>query len=348
MGCLKLPYQQGQGLEQSTVFFTEGLGQKEASVKKRYDYYPFGLTFNSYTRPNTTEQNYKYNGKELQDELDVNWLDYGARMYMADIGRWGVVDPMGEKYKPFSPYSYTANNPIMFIDPNGMEIDWSKIHGKDKRMAKKALRKHNSSGTYKSLYKQLKKSDSRYVIKVDNKLPNAKFDGNKSYTETDIDESGTFKRQNIDTSDDFSIDENGGIITLGTALFDGLDFSTKEVANKVGDLAVEEVVHAAQYDEAVSKSGTNDTGSFNASGNNEGEAKAIVGQIAYESMRSLWTNGNDKGINAFGVQAFQQRSTNGFYQALSKWHSNPNLARQYKIMSINRGTPTLLLRLVNK
>jgi len=42
------------------------------------DYYPFGLTCNSYQRENSVKQNYQYNGKELQDELDLGWLDYGA------------------------------------------------------------------------------------------------------------------------------------------------------------------------------------------------------------------------------------------------------------------------------
>jgi RHS repeat-associated protein len=65
---------------------------------------------------------YQYNGKELQDELDLGWLDYGMRMYQPEIGRWGAVDPLAEKYYPVTPYAYVANSPVSLMDPNGAEI----------------------------------------------------------------------------------------------------------------------------------------------------------------------------------------------------------------------------------
>jgi RHS repeat-associated protein len=62
------------------------------------------------------------NGKEEQDELSLGWLDYGARMYDASLGRWNKIDRLSEKFAPLSPYTYAACNPIIYIDINGDDI----------------------------------------------------------------------------------------------------------------------------------------------------------------------------------------------------------------------------------
>ncbi|MBN1112936.1 MAG: hypothetical protein JXA53_08480, partial [Bacteroidales bacterium] len=86
-------------------------------VTQKNNYYPFGMRF----RIKNSDNKYLYNGKELQEETD--WLDYGARFYMADIGRWGAIDPLAESYSSQSTYHFSGNNPMRFIDFNGMNYD---------------------------------------------------------------------------------------------------------------------------------------------------------------------------------------------------------------------------------
>ncbi len=80
------------------------------TVVQEDHYYPFGMTYQSYTTG--TENPYKYNGKELNQEHNLDWYDYGARFYDAQLGRWHRIDPMAEKYYSYTGYHYVRNNPI--------------------------------------------------------------------------------------------------------------------------------------------------------------------------------------------------------------------------------------------
>jgi RHS repeat-associated protein len=99
-------------------------GQYEKVVQQATDYYPFGLA-HELNQLNTNR--YLFSGKELQDAEvgDLGMLglyDFHARYYNPTLGRWFNADP-AQQFA--SPYLYAANNPAMFVDPDGMETNWS-------------------------------------------------------------------------------------------------------------------------------------------------------------------------------------------------------------------------------
>ncbi len=107
------------------VFFDDlKVTHTKGHILQEDHYYPFGMNINALSssavlsKPNR----FKYNGKEIQSDFDLDWYDYGARIYNPTIGRWNAVDPLADAYLPFSPYNYTLNNPLRFIDPDGRSV----------------------------------------------------------------------------------------------------------------------------------------------------------------------------------------------------------------------------------
>lgn len=116
-------YLSNEGNVQRDIYFDDmTVTHTKSKVVQVNDYYPFGLTFNSYSRENSVENRYQVTGKEIQNELGLRWNDFGARMYMSEIGIWMTKDPHSENYMNMSPFSYCVANPVNFVDPDGKDV----------------------------------------------------------------------------------------------------------------------------------------------------------------------------------------------------------------------------------
>jgi len=135
-------HEEGRVLKQGNVFryeynLTDHLGNVRISfadvdedgsidetmeVLTSQSFYPFGLRHGGTFAQSGVANQYRYNGKELQDELGLGWYDYGARMYDASVGRWNGVDALADSFPTWSTYHYVLDNPINAIDPDGERI----------------------------------------------------------------------------------------------------------------------------------------------------------------------------------------------------------------------------------
>ena len=135
---------------------------QSGTVEETSHYYPFGGVFASAGNV----QPYKYNGKELDTKKGLNWYDYGARHYDAALGRFTTNDPLAEKYYSMSPYTYCADNPVKFIDPNGMEYAPGDLF-KTKRAAAKDWGMYYNGA---SIIRKREMGSSIYEVKQKGKL----------------------------------------------------------------------------------------------------------------------------------------------------------------------------------
>src|SRR5690554_6154785 len=66
------------------------------------------------------EYQYKYNGKEFQDELGLNWTSMDFRNYDPTLGRFHVIDPLAAFAPSSTPFRFGFNNPVYWSDPTGL------------------------------------------------------------------------------------------------------------------------------------------------------------------------------------------------------------------------------------
>ena len=240
------------------------------TVREQNDYYPYGERCPESTYAISAVNRYKFNGKEEQTVGDLGMLDYGARMYQAGIGRGFTQDPLAEKDYSVSPYAYCNNNPIRFIDPDGMKIDTTMLSKDQMAIYKKAADALvESSNLFATMYRSLEQSSEVYAIE---------------FGQTALDQSGSH------VSGQFMSNKNGG----GTVMFlEGMSYIGDEVL-------IEELFHAYQHDNRDEYQ----QGDFN----REFEAKVAVtaigmdqpGGSGYSEKKGMETFQNKVGIGIYG------------------------------------------------
>ncbi|MEM9981467.1 MAG: RHS repeat-associated core domain-containing protein, partial [Bacteroidota bacterium] len=135
-------------------------------IAQEQHFYPFGMVLKGLEKQGQPQHRFTYNGKEEINDLGLGWIDYEARMYDPVGVRWWSLDLLAEKYSPITPYAYVGNSPMVFTDPNGMEIDWGNMNRQDKRAIKKEVRQLRKSQVFNDAWKQLKKSDKVFTIEA--------------------------------------------------------------------------------------------------------------------------------------------------------------------------------------
>ena len=103
-------------------------GIVQGNIAEENHYYAYGLKIATLSSKKlgdnyegTLKNNYLYNGKELFDDADMNWYDYGFRNYDPQIGRFMQLDPLTDSYPFLTPYQYASCDPITNIDIDGLE-----------------------------------------------------------------------------------------------------------------------------------------------------------------------------------------------------------------------------------
>ncbi|MBQ4820848.1 DUF6443 domain-containing protein [Aquimarina sp. MMG016] len=219
----------------------DGDGDNAMEIREEKNYYPFGLTHKGYNDTQRgTPHNYGYNGKEEQNELRLDWIDYGARNYDPTLGRWMNIDPLAEKYSTFSSYVYVANSPVLALDPDGREIRWASY--KEVKNDKELSKQFSSRKEYRQARRALKK-EFRKLRKSSNTAKQVLIDLD---ADSDVHTIFATKGSSGTTKENT---EGGTTIKIGVGLDGGNDFQEGASSREANTLATSahELGHAWRF-----------------------------------------------------------------------------------------------------